>query len=282
MLTRRSLLGALGGSYSAAFRPLTSLSLAAPALLSAGQGASAEAKPSRPLTIFAAASLKTALDALIEPLKAATAHQARYVYAASSALARQIEQGAPADLLWSADREWMEWCLARNLIQRETVTDLLGNELVMIAPLDAPVTALNFTEADIITALAQGRLATSETRSVPAGRYAKEALQTLGLWNFLATRLAETDHVRAALLLVARGEAPLGIVYASDAKAEPRVKIVTTFPATSHKPIIYPLALTRDALIKESHLALTFFQSAPAQKIFKQNGFSIVTPHRPT
>ena len=236
----------------------------------------------RPLTIFAAASLKTSLDALMEPLTATLGTSARTVYAASSALARQIEQGAPADLLWSADREWMDWCAALDLVRRDTITDLLSNELVMIAPSPAPLTALNLTLTDLEAALGTGRLATGETRSVPAGRYAKEALQSLQLWDRLASRLAETDNVRAALLLVARGEAPLGIVYASDAQAEPRVKIVARIPAATHKPIIYPLALTQTAQDETARKALQFFQSQTARAIFIRDGFSLLTPTQPS
>ena len=236
----------------------------------------------RPLTIFAAASLKTALDALMEPLATALGTPARTVFAASSALARQIEQGAPADLFWSADREWMAWCATRNLVRRETITDLLGNELVVIAPATSTLTALPLSRTEIERALGAGRLAMGETRSVPAGRYGKEALQALQLWDALSTRLAETDHVRAALLLVARGEAPLGIVYASDAQAEPRVKIIARIPATAHKPIIYPLAITTTAQSEAAIKALKFFQSSTARAIFIRDGFSVLTPTQPS
>lgn len=218
----------------------------------------------------------------MDPLTAALASPARTVYAASSALARQIEQGAPADLFWSADREWMDWCATRDLVRRDTITDLLGNELVVIAPSHAPFTALDLSFNQFETALSGGRLATGETRSVPAGRYAKEALQSLQLWDRLASRLAETDNVRAALLLVARGETPLGIVYASDAQAEPRVKIIARIPATAHKPIIYPLAITTTAQSETALKALKFFQSGTARAIFIRDGFSVLTPTQPS
>ncbi|MBS7805073.1 molybdate ABC transporter substrate-binding protein [Rhizobiales bacterium TNE-4] len=234
-----------------------------------------------PLTIFAAASLKTALDALAAPMRHALSAPVRLVYASSAVLARQIEQGAPADLFWSADREWMEWCSARHLVRKETIVDLLGNQLVLIAPATAPLATLALQPSALKDALGDGRLAIGETRSVPAGRYAKEALTTLGLWDGIATRLAETDNVRAALLLTARGETPLGIVYASDAMAEPRVKILATFPATSHKPIVYPLALTREASMPTATHALRFLQGPDARAIFMHDGFSVLTPQRP-
>jgi molybdate transport system substrate-binding protein len=241
--------------------------------------------PSRaaaPLTLFAAASLKTALDSLAEPLRTASGGAVRIVYASSAALARQIEQGAPADLFWSADREWMAWCIARQLVMPSTVVNLLSNRLVLIASTAAKQSALALDASALKDALRDGRIAIGETRSVPAGRYAKEALTNLGLWDSVATRLAETDNVRAALLLTARGETPLGIVYASDAIAEPRVKILAEFPATSHKPIVYPLALTRDATTMPAMAALRFLQGPEARAIFVRDGFSVLTPQAPS
>ena len=230
------------------------------------------------VTIFAAASLKTALDSLIAPLRAARGHELRCVYAASSALARQIDHGAPADLFWSADREWMEWCVARALMQPDTIVDLLGNRLVVIAPADGPAGPIVLTPDAFAGALGSGRLALGETRAVPAGRYAKEALETLGIWPRVMSRLAETDNVRAALLLVARGEAPLGIVYASDVVAEPRVKIVADIPASAHKPILYPLGIVRTAQTQAARETMRFFQSAAARTVFAREGFSLLTP----
>lgn len=234
-----------------------------------------------PLTIFAAASLKTALDELADPLRRATGTSIRMVYASSAALARQIEQGAPADLFWSADRDWMEWCTERNLIRSDTIHEFLGNRLVLIAPRDAPSDAITWTTESWDAALGKNRIATGETRSVPAGRYAREALQSLGLWDRFASRLAESDNVRAALLLTARGETPLGIVYASDAIAEPRVKIVATFPPQSHAPIVYPVALTRHAPHASGYAAINFFNTEPARGVFVRNGFSILRTQSP-
>lgn len=258
MLSRRILLAAL---------------LSAAALPARG----AEAR----VTLFAAASLKTALDWLAAPFQTASGMELRCVYASSAALARQIDQGAPADLFWSADREWMDWCIARDLIRKDTVIDCLGNRLVVIAPSDSALSQLALVPRDLERALGGGRIAMGETRSVPAGRYAKDALTALGLWDAVAARLAETDNVRSALLLTARGEAPLGIVYASDAHAEPRVKIVAEFPAASHKPIVYPLAMTRTAHESAAARALAFMNDDAARTAFRREGFSLLVPQRP-
>ena len=236
---------------------------------------------SRPVTIFAAISLKTALDQLAPELEKTAGITIRCVYASSAALARQIEQGAPADLFWSADREWMDWCIARNLMRTDTVQDLVGNQLVIVAPQESNLTTLELNQDAIAKALGSARVALGETRSVPAGRYAREALNSLNLWNVLATRLAETDNVRSALILTARGETPLGIVYKSDAQAEPRVKIVATFPETSHKPIVYPIGITREANLTSAQATIAGLKSTEAQTILRREGFSIVKSESP-
>lgn len=258
MMTRRAIMAGLGLSFTASM-----------------------VRAESAVTLFAAASLKTALDALVAPLRAEHGIALRCVYASSSALARQIDQGAPADLFWSADREWMDWCVTRNLVQKDTLVDLLGNTLVLIAPTQTRIDQLPLTREAITHARGTGRIATGETRSVPAGKYAKQALERLGLWSDVASHLAETDNVRAALLLTARSETPLGIVYASDAMAEPRVKIVATFPASSHQPIIYPLALTRDTRHPASLTTLRFMQSATARALFATQGFAILSSMPP-
>ena len=235
----------------------------------------------RPVTIFAAISLKTALDQITPTIEKKTNLSVRCVYASSAALARQIEQGAPADLFWSADREWMDWCIARNLMRADTVHDALGNQLVMVAPQDAPYANLDLTHQGIAAALGTGRIALGETRSVPAGRYAREALTHLGLWDWLATRLAETDNVRSALLLTARSETPLGIVYKSDAHAEPRVKIIATFPNASHKPIVYPIGIMREAMLEPAQAVMSALRSQDAKDVFRREGFSILSPLSP-
>ncbi len=254
MFTRRAIMAGLGLSFAAtATRAETAV------------------------TLLAAASLKTALDALVAPLRTEHGIALRCVYAASSALARQIEQGAPADLFWSADREWMEWCVARNLVRKDTLVDLLGNTLVLIAPVSSSLANMPLTLDTITRARGNGRIAVGETRSVPAGKYAKEALEHLGLWPDLSAHLAETDNVRSALLLTARGETPLGIVYASDALAEPRVKIVAHFSPASHKPIIYPLAMTQDARNSAgANAVMRFMQSETARTLFVTQGFSVL------
>lgn len=243
--------------------------------------AASAARADAPVALFAAASLKTALDALVAPLRTEHGIALRCVYAASSALARQIDQGAPADLFWSADREWMDWCIARDLIRLDTRVDLLGNTLVLIAPAASSLAMLPLTPDAITRARGTGRIAIGETRSVPAGRYAKEALEHLGLWPDVSAHLAETDNVRASLLLTARGETPLGIVYASDAMAEPRVKILATFPASSHKPIIYPLAMLRASRNTASQTVMRFMQSDTARTVFAMQGFSILPSSPP-
>ncbi|MFZ4534130.1 MAG: molybdate ABC transporter substrate-binding protein, partial [Alsobacter sp.] len=184
-----------------------------------------------PLTVFAAASLKTALDEVAPVFTATTGIPVRFSYAASSALARQIENGAPADVFASADLEWMDYLQQRRLVKPESRLNLLGNRLVVIAPADTALRDLPLTAAAISGALGPtGRLATGEVASVPAGRYAKAALQSLGLWTLAEPRLAQSENVRAALSFVARGEAPLGIVYTTDASSEPKVKVVARFP----------------------------------------------------
>ena len=199
------------------------------------------------LLIFAAASLKNALDEIATDWsKSASKSMPRISYAASSALAKQMEQGAPADMFISADTDWMDYVEKKDLIAKDTRFNLLGNKIVLIAPRESTATVAVKQGVDIAKALAGGKLAMANVDSVPAGKYGKAALEKLGAWNGVKDSIAQADNVRAALLLVGRGEAPLGIVYATDAAAEPNVKIVGTFPEDSHPPIIYPAALTRE------------------------------------
>jgi len=229
-----------------------------------------------PLTVFAAASLKTALDQANEAFAAVSKIKVRTSYAASSALARQIEQGAPADVFASADVDWMDYLDARKKIAAGTRVDLLGNRLVIIAAKDSPVAKLELEEAAFENALGSGRLALAEVNSVPAGRYAKAALQHLRLWDGLAARLAMAENVRAALIFVSRGEAPLGIVYATDAAADTGVKIVATFPPESHPAIIYPFAVTEGANAGRAQQYLEFLRNPSARTIFEKQGFSVI------
>ncbi|MBX9752680.1 MAG: molybdate ABC transporter substrate-binding protein [Roseococcus sp.] len=237
----------------------------------------AAARAQAAVTIFAAASLQDGLRALARDW-AARGHAApRLSFAASSALARQIEQGAPADLFLGADEPWMDYLQARNLILPATRSSALGNALVLVAPADAarPLTLARGT--DLAARLGpQGRLAMGDPAHVPAGRYGQAALEWLGAWAALAPRLARAENVRAALLLVERGEAPLGIVYATDALAAPGVRVIAGFPAESHPPITYPFALTRRAESHAEARALLAFLTGPeAMPVWQRHGFTL-------
>jgi molybdate transport system substrate-binding protein len=244
------------------------------ALAVAALGQAVPARAEDTLTVFAAASLQDALNAAAKEFAATSGVPVKLSFDASSTLARQIEQGAPADLFASADIDWMDYLAKRNLIDPKTRIDLLGNRLVIVAPKDAALSELALDTASIERALGGGRIATGAVETVPVGRYAKIALQKLGLWAALQTRIAPAENVRAALAYVARGEAPLGIVYATDAAAEPKVKIVATFPRDSHPPIIYPFAVTASAKGDAAGRFLAFLQGPAAHTIFAAKGFS--------
>jgi len=225
--------------------------------------------------VFAAASAKTALDAVLEGFTEETGIAARASYAGSSALARQIGQGAPADLFLSANTEWMDEVAARGLIVPGTRRDLLGNRLVMVAT--APHAPVEIGPAlDLPALLEGGRLAVALVDAVPAGLYARQALESLGLWEGVADSLAQADNVRAALAYVARGEAPLGIVYASDAVAEKRVAVIGTFPEGSHAPIVYPVAAlaTGRAAQADTQALLAWLDGPAARAAFAAQGFT--------
>ena len=221
--------------------------------------------------VFAAASLKNALDEVAASYPAA---KPVVSYGASSTLARQIENGAPAQLFISADLEWMDYLGKKGLLEPGTRRNLLGNRLVLVAPAKQPVKLEPAPGFPISAALKSGRLALADPGSVPAGKYAKAALQKLGVWNEVAGRLAPAENVRAALALVARGEAPLGVVYATDAREEPRVVVAGVFPEDSHPPIVYPAAVLRGARPGAREL-LEFLASPPAQAIFGRHGFAL-------
>lgn len=228
-----------------------------------------------PLLVFAAASLKESMDEAAAAYGQAQGIPVQVSYAASSALARQIDQGAPADVFFSADLDWMDWLDERGLIEPGTRRELLGNTLVLIAPAagDAAPIALE-PGADLLPRLGQGRIALALTDSVPAGKYAREAFGSLGMWEAVAPRAAEADNVRAALMLVARGETPLGVVYGSDAQAEPRVRVLATFPEGSHPPIVYPVAQVAGGAHAGAAGFVQWLQSQDAQAIFRRHGFS--------
>jgi molybdate transport system substrate-binding protein len=226
-------------------------------------------------TIFAAASLEPALDQMAHDGLLGSPRP-QLVYAASSALARQIENGAPADLFISADERWMDYAAKHAAIVPATRTDLLGNALVLIAPADARA-ALDFEHgaAPWLTALGRGgRLAIALPDSVPAGIYAKQALAKLGMWNALEPRMAMSRNVRAALNLVVLRQCPLGIAYRSDAVSEPRVRVVATFPATSHQPIVYPVAIVTGHDNATTRALFAALESAQAGTVFRHWGFT--------
>lgn len=224
------------------------------------------------ITVFAAASLKDALDEFSRAYERATGDKIVASYAASNALAKQIENGAPADLFISADLDWMDYLDKRDLIKRESRRNLLRNRLVLIAPADSSVRmdiAPNFPLAKL---LGDERLAMANPDAVPAGKYGRAALEALGVWQDVRARVAPTENVRSALTLVVRGEAPLGIVYRTDALADRRVKIVGEFPEGTHPPIVYPAALTTAAKPRAAAL-LESLGAAPAKSVFGKYGF---------
>ncbi len=248
------------------------------ALTLAGISQSAAAQ-SGGLTVFAAASLKNALDAAAAQWRKETGKRVAISYAASSTLAKQIENGAPADLFISADLDWMDYLQQRRLIDPASRVNLLGNSLVLVAPKDSKIQVTIAPGFPLASLLGDGRLAIGEPNSVPAGKYAKAALEKLGVWPAVAGRVAAAETVRAALALVARGEAPLGIVYATDAHAEPGVKIVGTFPADSHSPVTYPLALIATAKPDAKSLA-EYLRSPAAALLFEAAGFTVLARER--
>ena len=232
------------------------------------------------ITVFAAASMKNALDDVNAAFLKASGLKVATSYAASSALARQIEQGAPADIFASADLEWMDYAAQKKLIQDRTRVNLLGNKLVLIAPKDSNIDKVEIGQGfDLTKLIGDGRITTGEVTSVPVGKYAKGALEKLGIWAPVQNKFAMAENVRAALALVARGEAVLGIVYETDAKIERGVKIVGTFPPDSHPPILYPVAATVTAK-PEAALYLAFLHSQTAKALFERYGFTYLL--RPT
>ena len=244
-------------------------------LIAFGPGRAARAQD---VVVFAAASLTNALDKAAKLFERQGGARAKISYAASSTLAKQIESGAPADMFISADLDWMNYLEQRHLIKPATRRNLLGNRLVLIAPADADVHVEIKPGFDLAALLKGGRLAMADTDSVPAGKYGKAALEKLGVWNSVRAAVAPAENVRAALLFVARREAPLGIVYATDAAADPRVKIVGVFPEETHPPIIYPAALIADSKNPSAARLLDFLGSAAAKPIFEKGGFTVLAP----
>jgi molybdate transport system substrate-binding protein len=226
-----------------------------------------------PLIVFAAASLTNALQEVGDGFTKDSSVPVKFSFAASSALARQIENGAPADVFFSADLEWMDYLQTRKLIQVATRHDVLGNQLVLVAPADSKIVLKIGPHFALAKILGTGRLATGDPDSVPVGRYAREALTKLGVWNEVEARLVRADSVRSALAFVDRGEASLGIVYATDAKIDTKVRVVDVFPDNTHMPIVYPIAVT--AVAKADAIKFVdYVRGSVGDATFKKYGFT--------
>lgn len=245
------------------------------AAIAASLAPPARAQPNETLLVFAAASLTEAMQDVAKLWEASGNPRIRFNFAASSTLARQLEQGAQANLFASADLAWMDWAQSRALIAADTRRTLLGNRLVLVTPANSTATATIAPGLDLLSLLGPtGRLAIGDPSNVPAGLYARQALTKLGLWPALEPRLARAESVRSALLLVERGEAPLGIVYATDAAIARGVKIVATFPADLlDPPIAYPFAVTRAGDTPAARRFLAFLATPPALETFARRGF---------
>ncbi len=226
--------------------------------------------------VFAAASMKTALDAVATAWKAQSGKNVPISYASSAVLAKQIEQGAPADVFISADLVWMDYLDKAKLLKAGTRINLLGNALVLIEPADGTSTLKIAPNFDLASATGDGKIAVCTIASCPGGIYAKAAFEKLGVWSAVEPKLAQADNIRNALNLVARGEAKFGVVYATDAKAEPKVKVVDTFPEASHGPIVYPAALVATSANPDATAFLAYLRSQAATKIFIDQGFTIL------
>ena len=231
---------------------------------------------SKDVVVLAAASLKNALDAASAVWTRETGKTAKIAYAASSALARQIEAGIPADIFISADIPWMDHIAERELIKAPSRSDFLGNQLVLVAPRDSKIDLRIEKGFGLRTALGDGRLAMGNVDAVPAGKYGKAALEALGVWRSVADRVAQAENVRMALTLVSRGEAPLGIVYRTDAASDPNVRIVGVFPDGTHPPIVYPMALLRTSTNPDAQAFVDFLKSPKARSFFEKQGFSVL------
>lgn len=256
--------------------PTRPVSLAIFAVLAglATPGALAQGVP--PVTVFAAASLKNALDEAVTIHERQRGTRVVVSYGASSALARQIEAGAPADVFISADLDWMDYLQSRQLVKPGARINLLGNRLVLIAPAGSQTSFRIDRGMPLARTLGDERLAMADPDSVPAGKYGRAALEALGAWAGVASRVARAENVRAALALVARGECPLGIVYATDAAVERKVRVVGTFPAGTHPAIVYPAAITTAARSAEAASLLRFLGSTEAKPVFEKFGFTVL------
>lgn len=251
----------------------TAVAAALLGLISLGTAPSAMADE---ILVFAAASLKNALDEAVMTYQQQGGDKVNVSYAASSALAKQLESGAPADIFISADIDWMDYAQQRNLIKPETRKDLLGNRLVLIAPATSDVTVVIKPNFPLASLLKDGRLAMADPDSVPAGKYGKAALEKLGVWSSVEGKVARAENVRAALFFVSRQEAPLGIVYQTDAAADRGVRIVAAFPPDTHPPIVYPVALSAASKNPGATKFLGFLEAPAAKPIFEKQGFTVL------
>jgi molybdate transport system substrate-binding protein len=256
------------GVRSFAFTRHAVLAAIAGTFMLAGVASAAE-----PVTVFAAASLTDALSAAAAAWQSKGNEKVVLSFGASSAIAKQIEAGAPADIFASADETWMRYLDEKKLIATDTVHRPLGNDLVLIAPTDSNVSVTIAPNFDLAGALGGGRLSIGDPKGVPAGKYAQQALTKLGVWSSVETQTAPAENVRAALALVQRGEAPLGIVYATDARGLADVKVVGTFPEDSHDPIVYPMAIVAGHERPEVTAFFDFLLSTEGKQIFKSYGF---------
>lgn len=240
------------------------------------------ARAADPLVVFAAASLKNALDDATAAWTKETGQTTRISYAGSNALAKQIEAGAPADLFLSADQAWMDYVERAGQLKPGSRIDLLRNALVLIAPgpknpgSDPQIALAPDLGTTLKQVLGGGKLAMATIDAVPAGKYGKAALEKFGAWDAVKGQVAQADNVRAALLLVARGEAPLGIVYATDAAADPSVHVLATFPADSHPPIVYPAALIKESRNPDAATLLSYLRGPAARQAFERQGFTVI------
>ena len=246
--------------------------------LYAATRAAAELNP--PLIVFAAASLTDAVGKVSAAFTADTGIAVKTSFAASSVLARQIEAGAPATVFFAADEEWMDYLEKRKLLAPGSRKDVLGNQLVLVAPADSSATVKITTGPALLQALGGARIATGDPDTVPVGKYAKAALINLGVWQQLQSRLIPAEDVRAALAFVARGDAPFGIVYLTDARIEHRVKLLDVFPQSAYPPIRYPIAMTQGAKADAGRF-LEFVTSQRAAAIFQTYGFALVGRSQP-
>jgi len=235
----------------------------------------AQAQTGGSITVLAAASLTNVMQEIGKSYQAATGKKIVFSFAGSMILAKQIEASAGADLFIAADSESMDYLDQKNLIARGTRTNLLGNALVLIAPANSNIALRIAPGFGLAAALGGGRLALATPDSVPAGRYGKAALTVLGVWDSVKDRLAQGEDVRATMAYVARGEAPLGIVYATDARVEPKVKMVGIFPENAHEPILYPAALIKDAK-PDGRRFLAYLKTAGPRAVFRRAGFTVL------